>query len=399
MITFDKIELFKRNKLEVNFAFGSPKFPQTIPETDKELYWDIMSDLETSFKNALRQTKMGEDFYIKPQKFSKEKGVRGHRPLSLWCAARNIGSEAFNEMPQIYAIVSDAGVEVGFAVSIPESDYSDMSVKTQNREIIPLIHDKLPTTGLVIQDLENLLTSSSNWHINSGTRKKFGEKGFDAFTTVSEMFVALKSETVSRGGGCIAKIISPEKISKKAVDLEKEVEEALGVFSKLQKLCAPTQPDRGVVKIQQSILSQSHDEFDPENLIDGRLKKLTMIAQRRGQSAFRNKLMEIYQGKCVISGCNVAQVLQAAHIMPYSGKETNKVDNGLLMRSDLHDLFDQFLITINPTDKKITVNSKLQNTEYFVFNGQTVLMPSQKIKSASVKALKWHFDEAEKIGL
>ena len=47
-----------------------------------------------------------------------------------------------------------------------------------------------------------------------------------------------------------------------------------------------------------------------------------------------------------MSGCREEEVLQAAHILPYTDAETNKIDNGLLLRADLHNLFDLYLISI-----------------------------------------------------
>ena len=72
-------------------------------------------------------------------------------------------------MPQIYAIVSEFGVEIGFAVSLPETDYSDPAIKIQNREIIPRINNKLPLSGEIFEELQEAINSSPEWHINSGT--------------------------------------------------------------------------------------------------------------------------------------------------------------------------------------------------------------------------------------
>ena len=82
------------------------------------------------------------------------------------------------------------------------------------------------------------------------------------------------------------------------------------------------------------------DGFDPSNIEDARKRISRMIAQRRGQSAFRNNLFDVYGGRCAITGCEVPDVLEAAHIFPYRGEDTNKVVNGLLLRADVHTLFD-----------------------------------------------------------
>ena len=164
---------------------------------DKLIYQEVYMDLVNSCQTALDSSSLNSQLYVKPQKFSVQKGVRGHRPKTLWCAIRNLNSEDFNEMPQIYSIVSEYGVEIGFAVSIPEHDYSDLNIKIQNREIIPSIHKKLPLSGEILEFRKNI-TGSSDWKINASTRKTYGDKGFDAYNSVTELFSALKSKNLSR---------------------------------------------------------------------------------------------------------------------------------------------------------------------------------------------------------
>src|SRR5690606_35764594 len=71
---------------------------------------------------------------------------------------------------------------------------------------------------------------------------------------------------------------------------------------------------------------------------DARVWIMTAIAQRQGQGAFRAMILDAYGQRCAISGCNAIAVLEAAHILPYRGEHTHRVDNGLLLRSDLHTL-------------------------------------------------------------
>jgi putative restriction endonuclease len=84
------------------------------------------------------------------------------------------------------------------------------------------------------------------------------------------------------------------------------------------------------------------------SLSDTREEILSAIRIRRGQSRFRNSLIARYAGTCVISGCRILDVLEAAHIWPYRGDVDNSPDNGLLLRADIHTLFDLNLIAINP---------------------------------------------------
>ena len=399
MITSKEIDLFLRNKNMTQHAFGGEKYPQLVTNADKDLYWDVYNDLKNASFNALKNRKLDSVFYVKANTYSKERGSRGHRPRDLWCGIRNNGSDDFNEMPQIYCIVSDRGVEIGFAVSIPEQQISDKDVKRQNRQIIPLIHKKLPTTGATVDSLDRFVQASPNWCINSSTRVINGESGFNKFTSVTELFNTLKQEKEPRGGGCIAKILSPLEILSNPVDLEDEIGEALDIFADIQKECLPSASDKGLFQSQRDLEQLSTEEFDPDNITDGKERKLRQIAARRGQPKFRKDLMEVYNSTCVISDCQVPHVVQAAHIMPYDGPETNKPDNGLLLRSDIHDLFDLKLVTIDPTTLEVLVSPSLKGTEYFAFNGKRINKPTGVIKTPSNKALSWHFREAKNNGL
>jgi hypothetical protein len=76
--------------------------------------------------------------------------------------------------------------------------------------------------------------------------------------------------------------------------------------------------------------------FDPMGIKDARQRMFSSIVRRQGQPAFRKQLLVAYKGQCAITGCEVESVLEAAHIVPYMGLETNHPGNGLLLRADLH---------------------------------------------------------------
>ncbi|MNS80952.1 hypothetical protein D3C72_1146490 [compost metagenome] len=91
---------------------------------------------------------------------------------------------------------------------------------------------------------------------------------------------------------------------------------------------------------------------------------------RRNQSRFRLNMMELYGSKCSISGEGVVEVLEAAHIVGHADTGINHTANGLLLRSDLHRLFDASLIAINPRSLAIAVSLDLAETEYQKLAGQ-----------------------------
>jgi predicted restriction endonuclease len=114
-----------------------------------------------------------------------------------------------------------------------------------------------------------------------------------------------------------------------------------------------------------------------------------MVAQRQGQGTFRRKLLEAYGGRCALTGCAVEAVLQAAHIHPYLGPYTNDVTNGLLLRADLHTLFDLRLITIDGSQRAV-VSGRLKHTPYADLHGTSLRTPRSKQEGPSAKALEWH---------
>jgi len=72
------------------------------------------------------------------------------------------------------------------------------------------------------------------------------------------------------------------------------------------------------------------------------------IRERRGQQHFRDALRKRYGDRCLVTGCEVLAVLEAAHIKPYRGEDDNHPGNGLLLRADIHTLFDLDLLGVEP---------------------------------------------------
>lgn len=132
------------------------------------------------------------------------------------------------------------------------------------------------------------------------------------------------------------------------------------------------------------------ERFDPTTVEDARKRILRSIAQRRGQKRFREDLIAAYQGRCAISGSAVRDVLEAAHIYPYRGADTNKVDNGLLLRADLHTLFDCGLIAVDVSTMTVLVSPRLQESEYTAFHGSRLRPPQIPTQVPSEEALNLH---------
>jgi hypothetical protein len=160
-----------------------------------------------------------------------------------------------------------------------------------------------------------------------------------------------------------------------AINFLDTVRPTLEVYAELQQVTAELEKE---------------GEFDPDGEDEGRRRILRSIAARAGQSGFRSCLLQEYSGRCAMTGCEVEAVLEAAHIKPYNGPNTNHVTNGILLRADLHTLFDRGLIVIGP-DMRIDVHHSLHGSAYEELHGRALRLPNSESSNPSRKALAWHF--------
>ncbi|QUS60257.1 HNH endonuclease [Synechocystis sp. PCC 7338] len=137
--------------------------------------------------------------------------------------------------------------------------------------------------------------------------------------------------------------------------------------------------------------------FDPQNIKDARKRTMKEIVQRQGQPKFRSELLEAYDRRCAITGCDAEAALEAAHIIPYLGAQTNYVANGLILRADIHTLFDLHLISINPTTKQVFVSQDLLDTCYKEIDGIFIRLPEDTSAVPSFEALEQHYNNFLKL--
>ncbi|EOW6721181.1 HNH endonuclease [Cronobacter dublinensis] len=105
----------------------------------------------------------------------------------------------------------------------------------------------------------------------------------------------------------------------------------------------------------------------PLDIDDQRKAVLRQIKQRRGQKAFRDTLLS-QAAKCAISGCEIVDILEAAHITAYKNDTHNYVSNGLLLRCDMHTLYDLDLFAIHPDSLIIYFAPQVQDKEYLKYH-------------------------------
>jgi putative restriction endonuclease len=115
---------------------------------------------------------------------------------------------------------------------------------------------------------------------------------------------------------------------------------------------------------------------------------------RLGQGIFRVVILDAYQRRCAVTGEKVVPVLDAAHIKPYAHEGTHDPHNGVLLRSDLHTLFDMGYVTITPEyhfEVSKHVREDYENGhEYYAFHGNNIFIPGKSNLKPAVENLSWH---------
>lgn len=141
----------------------------------------------------------------------------------------------------------------------------------------------------------------------------------------------------------------------------------------------------------------TEDPFVPKNQSDARIKFLREVVRRQGQPKFRSNLIKAYEGKCAITGCGILMILDAAHVTPYLGPNTNRTSNGILLRTDLHSLWDQGLIAIDPLTMRTSVSPLLCDATYQSFDDIAVFQPMDLDSRIAKLALveQWDFYRKE----
>ena len=123
---------------------------------------------------------------------------------------------------------------------------------------------------------------------------------------------------------------------------------------------------------------------------DTRASILRAIKARRGQRKFRNALLKRYGGGCLITGCSLLDVIEAAHIWPYRGEKDNHPENGLLLRADVHTLFDMDLIAVHPQSLEVKVAPALrQIAEYAALDGRRLRVTTPSRPGSEPLGHRW----------
>lgn len=119
-----------------------------------------------------------------------------------------------------------------------------------------------------------------------------------------------------------------------------------------------------------------------------------LVLPRLGQGCFRVIVTDFYKRQCALTNSHVLHVLEAAHIRPYSDGGTHNPTNGLLLRQDVHTLFDRGYLTVTP-EYRVEVSHRLKSEfdngkEYYALHGKRILLPDEPAFRLSAQQLSWH---------
>jgi hypothetical protein len=108
-------------------------------------------------------------------------------------------------------------------------------------------------------------------------------------------------------------------------------------------------------------------------------RRRASVKERPGQGKFRSKLSSAYGEICMLTRCAVDQALDAAHIDPHDGPEFDHPQNGLLLRKDLHCLFDNDLLGFEPTSRIAYFGTASGQVAYADLHGKRSLMTPHRL--------------------
>lgn len=135
----------------------------------------------------------------------------------------------------------------------------------------------------------------------------------------------------------------------------------------------------------------------PQAMLDPdapRFGEPVLVLPRLGQGTFRLAVTDAYGGACAVTGEHSLPVLDVAHIRPFSSGGVHELRNGLLLRTDVHRLFDRGYVTITP-DLRFEVSGRLRQDyengrTYYDMQGRRVVVPANEADRPDPALLRWH---------
>ena len=107
-------------------------------------------------------------------------------------------------------------------------------------------------------------------------------------------------------------------------------------------------------------------------------------------------MTDTYHRRCPVTGEKALPVLDAAHIRGVAEGGQHRLDNGLLLRSDVHRLFDSGYVTVTP-EGRFRVSRRLKDEfdngePHFPYDNQELSLPEDPREKPNREFLEWHGD-------
>jgi putative restriction endonuclease len=176
---------------------------------------------------------------------------------------------------------------------------------------------------------------------------------------------------------------SPNIVRGKRYDTQEPV--GLSLWAKAEQRLQLHAVPPGAESVTRSLFKEEQPLYGSEYLTRARL----------GQGAFRVLVTEAYDRRCAITGERTLPVLEAAHIKPCSESGPHRVNNGILLRADLHILLDRGYVTLTD-DLRVEVSQRIKEDfengkTYYALHGRELeVIPHQEIERPSPAFIQWH---------
>ncbi len=138
----------------------------------------------------------------------------------------------------------------------------------------------------------------------------------------------------------------------------------------------------------------SEREVETGMELSGGYTDLLPARHRVGQGIFRSVVTDVYERTCAVTRERALPALDAAHIKPFSVTPMNYVQNGMLLRSDVHRLFDAGYVTVTP-DYRVEVSEHMRTDfndgeNYLKLRGTKLWVPTRPENQPGRSYLEWH---------
>ncbi len=218
----------------------------------------------------------------------------------------------------------------------------------------------------------------------------FGQaNGFDDFALFLRKIAKLKATPESAVGsiGC-AVLSSPEYF-----DVPIGYERFGRMYGPIKSFDARSEQG---AHLRTEVAARLRRDAEASAIIGGGLGKPVLVVPRLGQATFRIELEKQYRTRCAVTGERTRPVLDAAHIKPFSMVKEHALPNGLLLRKDIHRLFDDGYVTVSP-DRRFRVSRAIKaefenGRDYYALDNKPILETVPLDARPAREYLEWHSD-------